>query len=220
MTERIQKTMTFLSERFEEGTWFKDHPKDKIYRLEHSVRVANICREIAAKEGMDAESAVIAGLLHDIAYGMDTPEGYDWKNHGRDGAKIARPFLMELGLDGQTVNDICYAIAIHVDDKADFEGRRTPFTETIGDADNIDRFDTYRIYESVRYQARLEERTYSEKLEWLQERLTYLDKLSKIEFATPTATAMWYDKVEFQRQFFERLLAQMKNSTLLEEELL
>lgn len=222
MTQRVQKTLSFLTDYFEGGRWFKDHPQDKTYRFEHSIRVANICREIAAKEGMDTEAAVIAGLLHDIAYGLDTPEGYDWKDHGRDGARLARPFLETLELPEQTVNDICYAIAIHVgmNDKADFEGRRCPFTETVGDADNIDRFDTVRIYESVRYQARLEERTYSEKLEWLQERLTYLDKLSKIEFATPTATAMWHDKVEFQRQFFERLLAQMKNSTLPEEELL
>ena len=218
MTERIEKTLTFLTECFENGRWFKEHPADKAYRLDHSIRVANICREIARTEGMDVEAAVIAGLLHDLAYGMDTPDGYVWSNHGRDGARIARPFLETLGLDEKTVNDICYAIAIHVDDKADFEGQRCPFTETVGDADNIDRFDAWRIYESVRYQAKLEEKTRTEKLDWLGERLAYLAKLSKIEFATPTATAMWQDKVEFQRQFFERLKAQMEHSILFEEE--
>lgn len=100
MTERVQKTLAFLEECFEGGSWFSKHPEDMRYRLEHSIRVANLCREIAAKEGMDEEAAVIAGLLHDIAYGvMDTSEGYDWKNHGRDGARIARPFLESLGLD-------------------------------------------------------------------------------------------------------------------------
>lgn len=219
MTERIEKTLTFLTEYFENGRWFKEHPADKAYRLDHSIRVANICREIARTEGMDVEAAVIAGLLHDVAYGMDTPEGYDWKNHGRDGARIARPFLGKLGLDGEVVNDICYSIAIHVDDKADFEGRRCPFTETVGDADNIDRFDAYRIYESVRYQAKLEEKPHHEKLNWLHERLAYLDKLSKIEFATPSATVLWHEKVEFQHQFFSRLLIQMENSVLPKEEL-
>lgn len=214
MTERVEKTLSFLTDYFEGGRWFKDHPKDKAYRLDHSIRVANLCREIARKEGMDQEAAVIAGLLHDLAYGMDTPEGYNWKDHGRDGARIARPFLESLDLDGETVEDICYAIAIHVDDQADFEGRRTPFTETVGDADNIDRFDAWRIYESVRYQACLEEKTLPEKLEWLGERLRYLEKLSKIDFATPAATALWKDHVEFQRQFFGRLLAQMEHSTL------
>lgn len=217
MTEREQKTLAFLRERFENCQFFKAHPADGAYRLEHSIRVANICREIAAKEGMDVEAASIAGLLHDIAYGKDFPEGYDWKEHGRDGARIARPFLEGLGLDGQTVNDICYAIAIHVDDKADFEGRRTPFTETVGDADNIDRFDAYRIYESVRYQAQLEERALPEKLDWLRERLLQLEKLGKMEFATPTATGLWRDKIEFQKVFFGRLLAQMEGSALAEE---
>jgi len=217
MTERVRKTLCFVEEYFENGSWFRENPKDKTYRLDHSVRVSNLCREIALQEGFDPEAAAIAGLLHDIAYGMDTPEGYDWKNHGRDGARIARPFLESLGFFGETVNDICYAIAIHVDDKADFDGRRIPFTETVGDADNIDRFDAYRIYESVRYQARLEERTHSEALEWLRERLRYLEKLGGIDFATPTATGLWKDKVEFQRQYFSRLLAQMERSTLSEE---
>ena len=221
MTERVQKTLGFLNECFAGGSWFKKHPQDGTYRLEHSVRVANLCGQIARAEGMNEETAVIAGLLHDIAYGvMDTSEGYDWKNHGRDGARIARPFLETLCLTEETVNDICYAIAIHVDDKADFEGRRCPFTETVGDADNIDRFDAFRIYESVRYQARLEEKSLPEKLDWLRQRLTQLDKLAEWSFATPTATAMWRDKIDFQRQFFERLLAQMEHSTLSEEEYL
>ena len=217
MSERILKTHAFLKETFESTRRFQNDPADRAYRFDHSVRVANICREIARKEGMDEELAVIAGLLHDLAYGMDTPEGYDWKNHGRDGARIARPFLQTLGLSEETVNDICYAIAIHVDDKADFEGRRTPFTETVGDADNIDRFDTWRIYETVRYQALLEGKTLPEKLTWLRERLIHLDKLEKINFATDSATVLWREKVAFQKRFFERLLAQMELSRLPEE---
>ena len=217
MSERISRTYAFLKETFENTRWFQTNPADKTYRFDHSVRVANICREIARKEGMDEETAVIAGLLHDVGYGQDFPENYNWSDHGRDGAEIARPFLHTLGLPEETVNDICYAIAIHVDDKADFEGRRTPFTETVGDADNIDRFDAWRIYETVRYQALLEEKTLPEKLTWLRERMARLDKLEKIDFATSAATAMWRDKVAFQRQFFGRLLAQMELSRLPEE---
>ena len=101
------------------------------------VRVGGLCRQIAQASGMDPEAACIAGLLHDAAYGMDVPADYDWNNHGRDSARIARPFLNTLGLDAQVVEDICYGIAIHVDDQADFAGRRTPFAETVGDADNM-----------------------------------------------------------------------------------
>lgn len=217
MSERIEKTYAFLKEMLEGTAWFKANPVDGNYRFDHSVRVANICREIARNEGMDEEAAVIAGLLHDVGYGQDFPADYDWNDHGRDGAKIARPFLKTLGLPEETINDICYAIAIHVDDKADFEGRRVPFTETVGDADNIDRFDAWRIYESVRYQAKLEEKSTREKTEWIRGRLAALEKLGAMTFATPTATAMWKDKVEFQTQFFDRLLAQMERSSLPEE---
>ena len=219
MTERVQKTLEFLVNCFEKSCWFAENPKDKAYRLEHSIRVANICGKIARQEGLDEELSMIAGLLHDVAYGAAADaEGYDWKNHGRDSARIARPFLNSLSLPEQAVNDICYGIAIHVDDKADFEGCRCPFTETVGDADNIDRFDAWRIYESVRYQAQLEEKNQEEKMEWMVQRLTGLEKLGEMEFATPAATAMWRDKVAFQSQFFERLKAQMELSVLRKEE--
>lgn len=35
---------------------------------------------------------------------------------------------------------------------ADFEWERPAFCKTVGDADNIDRFDACRIYESLEYQ--------------------------------------------------------------------
>lgn len=213
MTDREQKTLAFLKERFGACGYFREHPADGAYRLEHSIRVAQLCREIAAAEGMDPEAAYIAGLLHDVAYGMDFPEGYDWKNHGRDGAKIARPFLETLGLNGQTVEDICYGIAIHVDDKADFEGRRIPFTETVGDADNIDRFDVFRIYDNLRFK-NFYEMPLEERLSWLYGLLPQLEKLGNMDFATPAATALWRDKVEFQMRFFGRLLAQMEAGCL------
>lgn len=216
MTERVQRTQDFLRERFEQAAFFRANPADRAYRWEHSIRVANLAARIARAEGLDEELAMIAGLLHDVGYGQDFPEGYDWKNHGRDGARIARPFLETLGLPEEAVNDICFAIAIHVDDKADFEGRRCPFTETVGDADNIDRFDAYRIYETVRYKG-FEELELAGRLDWLRERLAQLNRLHELKFGTPTATALWREKVEFQMEFFGRLLAQMELSSLPEE---
>lgn len=213
MTERVQRTMAFLKEQLEGAAFFQENPSHKTYRLEHSIRVANIAARIARTEGLDEEMAMIAGLLHDVGYGQDFPPDYDWKNHGRDGARIARPFLDSLDLPAQTVNDICYAIAIHVDDKADFEGHRCPFTETVGDADNIDRFDVFRVYEAVRDQG-FEALKLDERLEWLGRRLIQLKKLAGLEFGTPTATAMWREKVNYQTEFFERLLRQMECSRL------
>ncbi len=213
MTERERKALAFLKERLSGCRYFKEHPADGAYRLEHSIRVAHIGAQIARDEGMDEEHMAIACLLHDVGYGMDFPADYHWNDHGRDGARVARPFLATLELDDQVVEDICYAIAIHVDDKADFAGRLTPFTQTVGDADNIDRFDVFRIYDTLRakqfYHLPLEAR-----LDWLSTLLPQLEKLEQMELATPTATALWWERVAFQKTFFERLLDQMKAGCL------
>lgn len=216
MTERERKALDFLREQLGGCRYFQEHPAEGAYRLEHSLRVARIGAEIARAEGLDEEHMTIACLLHDVAYGMDFPADYNWSDHGRDGARIARPFLAALGLDGQAVEDICYAIAIHVDDRADFAGCRTPFTQTVGDADNIDRFDVFRIYDTLRFK-NFYDLPLAERLDWLGGLLPRLEELARMELATPTATVLWRDKVAFQSRFFERLLAQMRAGRLPEE---
>ena len=216
MTERERKALDFLRERLGGCRYFQEHPAEGAYRLEHSLRVARIGAEIARAEGLDEEHMTIACLLHDVAYGMDFPADYNWSDHGRDGARIARPFLATLGLDGQAVEDICYAIAIHVDDRADFAGCRPPFPETVGDADSFDRFDVFRIYDTLRFK-NFYDLPLAERLDWLGGLLPRLEELARMELATPTATVLWRDKVAFQSRFFERLLAQMRAGRLPEE---
>ena len=213
MTERVEKTLAFLKGKFENTEYFQKESTQKKYRFEHSVRVANIAAQIARDEGMDEELMTIAGLLHDVGYGQDFPDDYDWNNHGRDGAHVARPFLEELGLSDGEINNICYAIAIHVDDKADFEWERTAFSETVGDADNIDRFDTYRIYETVKYKG-FEELDLGGRIDWLRERLANLERLRGFRFGTQTAIALWQEKLDFQAEFFGRMLRQMEASRM------
>ena len=127
----IAKTEAFLKDTFTASTYLRSHPADRDYRLEHSYRVANIAKAIAEAEGFNVTYAVIAGLLHDIAYCEEMVSREDRMNHGRRSAAIARPFLESLGLSADAVNAICYGIAIHVDDEADFEWERTPFCETV-----------------------------------------------------------------------------------------
>ena len=212
MTRRVQKTLEFLREQFENSVYFQARPTARAYRFEHSVRVAKIGAAIARAEGMDGEALAVACLLHDVYYRETFPEGYDIKDHGRDGARIARPFVKQLGFTDEVVEDICYGIAIHVDDKADFEGRRTPFTLTVGDADNIDRFDVYRIYDNLCWKD-FSNMTLKERLDWLDGLIPRLEKLRSVEFATPAATAMWREKVDYQLGFHRRLLEQMKAGT-------
>jgi len=207
----IRKTSDFLKETFFSSPYLQAHPADRDYRLEHSFRVANIAKNIAEQEGLDVTNAVIAALLHDLAYCEEMHTREDWQNHGRRSAAIARPFLESLDLAADAVQQICYGIAIHVDDQADFAWERTAFCETVGDADNIDRFDAYRIYETLEYQ-HFSELTLEEKREKVSTMLEKLNRLKTIPFATPTATAMWLQRLEDYTAFYQKLERQLAAS--------
>ena len=208
--ELIQKTENFLKQKFDAGLYLKAHPEAKAYRLEHSYRVANIARELARKEGFDETEAVIAGLLHDIAYCEEFGEN-GWKEHGRRSAAIARPFLKELGLKEDRAGDICYGIAIHVDDEADFDGERTPFALSVGDADNIDRFDAYRIHETLQNEGFLE-KAFDEKKDFVGKRLLRLRELMNMPMGTKAAAALWRSRLSFYILFYEKLADQLDAS--------
>lgn len=211
MGNNILRTVEFLKEQFEQSEYLSANPKEKKYRFEHTMRVANIGQQIAKGEGFDEEVLVIGCLLHDLSYVETFTQEEDWLNHGRNAAKLARPFLETLELSGEQIDEICYGIAIHVDDEADFPGERSPLALSIGDADNIDRFDVYRIHENL--QNRLfTELPYGEQLDYVAQTLLKLDKYKDMEFATNTATRLWQDRINFQREFFTRLKAQLDAS--------
>ena len=176
--------------------------------MEQSIRVGRIAGEIAAAENMDEETAIIAGLLHDVSYCREFENHDEWLDHGRASARIARPFLEGLGFSRDTVEEICYGIAIHVDGKSDFAGERTPLALTVTDADNIDRFDAYRVYETLEYIgyskfSAEEQRAYAEMV------IKRLTEYLHVEFATPAATELWQWRINHYRDFFQRLLSQL-----------
>ena len=208
--ELIGKTESFLRDKLAGGAYMAAHPAELRYRLEHSFRVANICLLIARREGFEETEAVMAGLLHDIAYCEEFGET-GWKEHGRRSAAIARPFLRSLGLREDRVGDICYGIAIHVDDEADFPGERTPFALSVGDADNIDRFDVYRIHETLSRDGFLS-MSLSEQRRTVEERLRRLRSLYDMELGTRAAAELWRERLDFTVAFFEKLAAQLASS--------
>lgn len=213
MGTNIERTVAFLKDQFDRSAFLATRPAGKKYRLEHTMRVANIGRQIARGENLDEEALVIGCLLHDLSYAETFYEN-NWLNHGRQAAHMARPFLETLDLSPEQVNEICYGIAIHVDDQADFPGERSPLALSIGDADNIDRFDVYRIHERLSSQSFLT-LSHEEQLSTATELLTKLEKYKELEFATKTATKLWRDRISFQIQFFTRLKAQLEASTAL-----
>ena len=208
MTERIRQTEEFLRAKLTESPYFLKYPAKGEYRLEHSFRVARIAGEIAKAENMDEETAVIAGLLHDVSYCREFEGHDDWMNHGRDAARIARPFLEEMGLPSDTVEEIAYGIAIHVDGRSDFEGVRTPLALTVMDADNIDRFDVYRVYEMMEHVGYGRLRA-AEKRAYVCTVLETLERYAKMAFATDAGTALWRERIAYYLVFYRKLLAQL-----------
>ncbi len=206
----IKKTLEHLIQIFDESEVYKHHEAEKNYRVEHSIRVANIGRIIAEKEGYNVENVVIACLLHDISYAYGIEENRH-QDHGRMSALHARPFLESLHLDQKRIESICGAIAIHVDDEADFEFERTAETEVAGEADNIDRFDAYRIYETLEWK-QFSSFSLEDKKSYVDSVLERLNRYIRAEFHSKTATDLWKQRIEFQIQFYTQLQMQIENS--------
>ena len=140
---RLEKIAGFVAERLEQMA--ADHPspdRDPAYRWEHTQRVAQYGRQLARAEGADIDVVVAACLLHDVSH-FDPLVNYN--DHGRLGAEISRPFLETLGYTSEQIDDICYAIAMHVDGDAGYAHEPTLEASIVSDADNIDRFGAYRI---------------------------------------------------------------------------
>lgn len=121
---------------------FPGEEHNPVYRWEHTLRVAQYGKNLAESESADVEVVVAACLLHDVAH---FECDYDYKDHGRVGAQIARQFLTTLDYTPEQIDNICFSIAVHVDGIAGFEHPETIEASCVTDADNIDRFGAYRI---------------------------------------------------------------------------
>jgi putative nucleotidyltransferase with HDIG domain len=111
------------------------------YRWEHTQRVCTYGKQLALAEGANVEWVLAGCLLHDIAHFEDDRI----HDHGRLGARISRSILDRVGYEPEAIDTICHAIAAHVDGKADDGLPDTVETQVVTDADNIDRFNTYRL---------------------------------------------------------------------------
>ena len=195
----------------------QDYLKLKIkdtYRLAHSYRVANIGKEIAEKEGLNVDDLMIACLLHDVSYCTSFKTQEEWQNHGRISSKMVREFLESIDYSKERIQNICYAIAIHVDLKADFEGEYNAFTLSVQEADNIDRVGAYRLYETLEA-VHFSKQPLEVQIQYVDSMLQTLNEYASYKCTTQTAQALWQDRIQFQLDYFERLKDQLKISTAL-----
>ena len=209
--DNIQKTIHYLKNAFEESAYLNDKPHEKAYRLEHTFRVASIGKIIAEKENLDVEATIIGCLLHDNSYIHEMKTDQERHNHGRKSVEICRLFVMGLTMDEHLKHELLYGIAIHVDDQSDFEGERTTLAETIGEADNIDRFDRYRLYEGLLYSG-LDTMTLDGKKAYVSKTIERLKKMKTHTFKTRTSTRMWHEKLDVQIEYLCGLLEQLKST--------
>ena len=87
-----------------------------------------------------------------------------------------------------------------------------PFCETIGDADNIDRFDAYRIYETLQYME-FSKMSLARKKEVVTATLEKMQRLKQLKLATPTANRLWQQRLSDYAAFYEKLQSQLDNSS-------
>jgi putative nucleotidyltransferase with HDIG domain len=175
------------------------------YRWKHTLRVAQFGKVIAENEAADVELIVAACLLHDIAW-FDT-NAANSREHGRLGAKIARPILESLGYDQTKLENICYSIATHVDE----DNPDTLEAKILSDADNVDRFGPYRILQWCF--ADIED--YDKLAAKLNERIHRLDQYRKKNpLFTTTGQQLFAEQLNLQIRFFSEFVGEKALSVM------
>ena len=204
------QALDFLRERFLSSDAMD--PAARSYRFRHTLRVAELGRRIARAEGLSEDALVVGCLLHDLAYSEVMPDEAAWRGHGRRSAALARPFVETLALPVADREALLFGIAIHVDDVSGFPGERSPLACSIGDCDNLDRFDVYRVYEQL-------ERVGFSTLDadaqraFVAKAQAHLRHCENAPVSTATARALWQDRLAFQNEFYRRLSAQLALET-------
>lgn len=211
-SEPVIATLEFLKQEFHKSPYFQEHPSEREYRFNHTMRVANLGIRIAKGEGFNIEAMVLGCLLHDISYRDAFICEEDWLRHGRSSARIARDFLTSLALPQSRIEEICIGIATHVDGKADLPVETTAFTDSISDADNLDRLDAYRTYEMLEY-AHFRDMKLAEQKSWLNKEIENLGSWEAEGFSTPTADRIMHERMQKRRDFYLQLLEQLDNSS-------
>lgn len=204
------QALDFLRERFLSSDAMDAAARS--YRFRHTLRVAELGRRIARAEGLSEDALVVGCLLHDLAYSEVMPDEAAWRGHGRRSAALARPFVETLALPDADREALLFGIAIHVDDVSGFPGERSPLACSIGDCDNLDRFDVYRVYEQF-------ERVGFSTLDadaqraFVAKAQAHLRHCENAPVSTATARALWQDRLAFQNEFYRRLSAQLALET-------
>lgn len=210
--ERIEKVAIFAKKKCDLALGESpDYAARLKYRWQHTLRVVQYGKKLAVKENANVEVVIVACLLHDIAKLGDRSRNVE---HGRIGAKMVRPFLHQLGYAEKDVENICYAIASHVDGKADFEHPLTIEAQVVSDADKIDRLSSYRMMLAL---GKIVDSEYENFIVKVKKRLSKSQKASKEwRVQTKSGKEVFRQQISAQVVFLERLIADYEMTLSLE----
>ena len=208
--ENNKKALKFLKNTFDKSEYLNENLLEKDYRYQHTLRVADIAIMISKEENLDKDILVIAALFHDISYACKFNEKEDWLNHGRKSSAMVQNFLDTLDLNLHQKKSILEGIAMHVDDDAkEYTYNGSKEALSIGECDNIDRFASFRNIETLNNSNFFKENT-NEKIKYLKKRIEHLNKLKLIELSTKTGKEMWIKNLDYQINFTNDILSQLK----------
>ena len=203
MQEIVEKTRAYVKHRF--LTELKQ--EDGYYRYTHTLRVAEIGREIAKAECLDEEMLVLGCLLHDIGY-VACKKQTDYADHGLLSAEIAAAYLRNMGVAEDRAECICYGIRIHTQPEEELVRPASVLELSVSDADNIDRFDAWRFSRSL-YWDGLDKMTVPQMKQLGRTRAARMEELRRLSFASDTGRRLWNEKLDLWTDFYSRLEGQM-----------
>lgn len=183
------------------GVVLDDLPlSERVYRIEHSLRVSKYAKMIAEADGYDSTVCSLAGILHDVGK-FESEHG---KDHGRVSAEIAHEFLRTLPLTPKQIGDIGYCIAKHCDGEAGYVYDPIIEAEAVSDADKVDRFGVYRIIQALHYN-NFDTMSLIEKQDFCRNKVMKLTKFVTKTMGTPTGTRLFNEACKVQLDYFTRL---------------
>jgi uncharacterized protein len=204
MKELIDRTQKFLYDHLCGSNYSDNEIK---YRYDHSLRVTNIGLALCGEEDADKKITAIGCLLHDVGK-FDTEDNME---HGRVSAKVARGFLETLDLTENEIDDICYAIAVHVDGKSGYDYEETLESKIVSDSDNIDRFGANRIQQSTIWELNDGDKSIEEKIKGVEKLLEKLNRYYNGNILeTESGNKKFKEQLALQIHFYNSYLDELK----------
>ncbi len=106
MTKKIEEVKKFAKK-------YLANDNDPAHNIEHVMRVYNLAIKLAENEKVDLDVIKIAVLLHDIGGTKERKDPSGKTDHAVESAKLAKPFLKNLGLSKDRIEHILNCIVSH-----------------------------------------------------------------------------------------------------------